>query len=270
MTPLEYQKAVLRTECENHRALSRLACASMRTFENFTPEQFQRVRLNHAAAGIAKEAGELLSLVVAWNYYGKDLTPERVADELGDILWFVALACEAAGLDIGDVMEANVAKLRARYPEKFSEFGCASRDRRAEKAAVREKLAAKLDSLVISQEEMGEYAQADNPPDYQVENNRTFAEKYGVAPSAREIRDAERRITRDAILGKRREGIRLYQSEISWLREYGRGCCPRNERGERCGCMEEAIHDLPNTGEQDPPQVPPPADISGYDLGGES
>lgn len=40
--------------------------------------------------------------------------------ELGDALWYVALACDAPGLRLGDVMHENIEKLRRRYPDGFS------------------------------------------------------------------------------------------------------------------------------------------------------
>ena len=56
---------------------------------------------------------------------------ECLHDELGDVLWAVASICTGAGFKMGDVAEANVAKLRARYPTGFSEE--ASRNRQETK-----------------------------------------------------------------------------------------------------------------------------------------
>ena len=39
--------------------------------------------------------------------------------ELGDVLWYVAVTADAYGLDLDDIAEANIAKLKARYPEGF-------------------------------------------------------------------------------------------------------------------------------------------------------
>jgi NTP pyrophosphatase (non-canonical NTP hydrolase) len=39
---------------------------------------------------------------------------------LGDVLWYFVFLCETAGLTVEEVMEANVAKRRKRYPDGFS------------------------------------------------------------------------------------------------------------------------------------------------------
>jgi len=79
-------------------------------------------RLIIAALGLAGEAGEFANLVKKRTAHGHtDITPEILADELGDILWYVAEAASSVGLDLGDIAQANVEKLRKRYPEGFSQ-----------------------------------------------------------------------------------------------------------------------------------------------------
>jgi len=52
-------------------------------------------------------------------YQGHDLNALELANELGDVLWYVALACEALGFDMADVMQSNLNKLSQRYPDGF-------------------------------------------------------------------------------------------------------------------------------------------------------
>jgi len=67
--------------------------------------------------GLAGEVGELL------NEYKKKLRdgdaherfPDRVVEELGDILWYVAETASRFGLDLETVAERNLAKTRARW-----------------------------------------------------------------------------------------------------------------------------------------------------------
>jgi NTP pyrophosphatase (non-canonical NTP hydrolase) len=40
---------------------------------------------------------------------------EKMKLELGDILWYLTLACEALGVGLFDVANSNIAKLEARY-----------------------------------------------------------------------------------------------------------------------------------------------------------
>ena len=60
-------------------------------------------------------------------------------DELGDCLWYLALACNALGFSMEDVMGANIRKLRQRFPDKFEEAKAAEsgRDREAESQAIK-------------------------------------------------------------------------------------------------------------------------------------
>lgn len=119
----DYQNLALRTECDTPAA-----------------EVFERyARFVHACLGLTKEAGELQSLACRLVFYGKhadrDEASRLVCDELGDVLWFCALAASASGLTLGEVMAANAAKLRARYPSEFSPALCENKDRAAEALA---------------------------------------------------------------------------------------------------------------------------------------
>lgn len=72
----------------------------------------------HALHGMVGEIGELHSIYQKW-YQGHKINPEHTKKELGDLLWFVAEYCTAMGWDLEDVMQMNIDKLRARYPEGF-------------------------------------------------------------------------------------------------------------------------------------------------------
>jgi NTP pyrophosphatase (non-canonical NTP hydrolase) len=78
-------------------------------------------RLMDAAAGLAEEGAEVLGLVRKHRFMGHPLDRDRVAKELGDALWCLAMTARAAGLTLDAVAEGNLAKLRARYPEGYSD-----------------------------------------------------------------------------------------------------------------------------------------------------
>jgi NTP pyrophosphatase (non-canonical NTP hydrolase) len=78
-------------------------------------------RLIIAALGLTGEAGEFANLVKKHTAHGHDIPPEIFADELGDVLWYLAEAATACGLSLGALAQQNVEKLRRRYPEGFSE-----------------------------------------------------------------------------------------------------------------------------------------------------
>jgi NTP pyrophosphatase (non-canonical NTP hydrolase) len=73
--------------------------------------------------GLAGEVGELCNLVKKAMRHGMELTPERLHDELGDILWYLAMLAQVQGLALDDIAQGNIQKLVARYPEGFCKRG---------------------------------------------------------------------------------------------------------------------------------------------------
>lgn len=89
---------------------------------------FVFLRLLHAVIGIATEAGELAEQLFGHLFFGRPLDQVHIEEELGDILWYVALACNALGVDMQKVMDMNIAKLRKRYPDKFTSYDALNRN----------------------------------------------------------------------------------------------------------------------------------------------
>jgi NTP pyrophosphatase (non-canonical NTP hydrolase) len=87
----------------------------------------------HAALGIATEAGELLDPFKKAMFYGKSIDLVNIDEEVGDILWYVAIYLNARGLTFEQVMQQNIDKLRTRYPEKFTSEQAINRDLDAER-----------------------------------------------------------------------------------------------------------------------------------------
>ena len=77
----------------------------------------------YLALGLTGEAGEVANLVKKFERHGKPFDADAVADELGDVLWYLAVAASAAGLTLDEVAARNVEKLRARYPDGFKPRG---------------------------------------------------------------------------------------------------------------------------------------------------
>ena len=72
----------------------------------------------HALHGLVGEIGELHSIFQK-RYQGHNPDTEHMKKELGDMLWFIAEFCTAWGWRLEDIMQLNIEKLRARYPEGF-------------------------------------------------------------------------------------------------------------------------------------------------------
>lgn len=86
------------------------------------------IRLLHAGIGMATESGEFLDMLKKHLYYGKELDKINLAEEIGDLMWYCALAMDVLGVDFDQVLETNIKKLAARYPEKFTEFHAENRN----------------------------------------------------------------------------------------------------------------------------------------------
>ena len=67
--------------------------------------------------GINGEAGECIDIVKKYLFQEHDLDDHHLALELGDVAWYVAQAADALGYDLETIMQMNLDKLRARYPD---------------------------------------------------------------------------------------------------------------------------------------------------------
>ena len=121
MTANEYQKLALRTE---------------HTPDFIVGHVPEMARLVHAAIGVATESGELLDALKKTLMYGKALDRINVMEECSDVLWYLALALDATGFTLEDCMERNIAKLRKRFPHKFTSEAALVRDLDAERSAL--------------------------------------------------------------------------------------------------------------------------------------
>ena len=117
MTPNEYIQLVLRTEGTRH--------------EN------KEFRLEHGTFGICTESGELADTFKRFKFYNQPYDDQNAAEELGDLCWYMSLMIDALGLTWEEVWEANIAKLKKRYPEQYTDHDAleSNRDRVAEQKA---------------------------------------------------------------------------------------------------------------------------------------
>lgn len=82
----------------------------------------------HGIIGIATESGELVESVIKSLVNGKEIDRVNLSEEIGDVLWYVALLCNTFGLSIENIMQQNIDKLKLRFPEKFTEEKANDRD----------------------------------------------------------------------------------------------------------------------------------------------
>ena len=75
--------------------------------------------LINSVMGLCGESGEAIDIVKKWMAQGHELDKEHLAKELGDIAWYLAEAATALDIPLEDILQANIDKLKKRYPEGF-------------------------------------------------------------------------------------------------------------------------------------------------------
>lgn len=94
------------------------------------------VQILHAIMGIVTEAGELQDAMKKWLIYGKPLDLVNLMEECGDLEWYTSLLMRVIDVDHSAVWQANIDKLQARYPDKFTEESALNRDLDKERKAL--------------------------------------------------------------------------------------------------------------------------------------
>ena len=79
-------------------------------------------RVMTSAIGMLAESGEFTEVLKKMVFQGKEFNEENrfhMKRELGDILWYWIQGCIALGYTPDEVMDENIKKLEARYPNGF-------------------------------------------------------------------------------------------------------------------------------------------------------
>jgi len=77
-------------------------------------------RLLHGVSGCVTEAGELEDALKKCIFYGKELDLVNLTEEVGDVMWYLAILLDELGSSFEEVITINIRKLKSRYPNKFS------------------------------------------------------------------------------------------------------------------------------------------------------
>ena len=83
------------------------------------PEFSKRDALINSVMGLCGESGEAIDIVKKWMAQSHELDREHLIRELGDIAWYLAEAATALDVPLEDVLQANIDKLKKRYPSGF-------------------------------------------------------------------------------------------------------------------------------------------------------
>lgn len=75
--------------------------------------------LINGVMGLCGEAGEAIDIVKKHIAQGHELDRDGLIKELGDVAWYMAETAYALNVPLEEVLQRNIDKLRARYPEGF-------------------------------------------------------------------------------------------------------------------------------------------------------
>jgi len=96
------------------------------------------IDLMHAGFGLATETGEFVDCLKKNFFYGQKLDRVNLIEELGDVMWYMALAARSLDVSLEQIMETNINKLKLRYKDKFTETEANERDLESERKLLEE------------------------------------------------------------------------------------------------------------------------------------
>lgn len=82
----------------------------------------------HAIIGIFTEAGEMLEALIEAIDLDKSLDAVNAKEETGDLFWYVAILARECGFTFDAAQRVNIQKLRARFPDRFTEYDANNRN----------------------------------------------------------------------------------------------------------------------------------------------
>src|SRR5690554_4873174 len=97
------------------------------TFEEYqrlaqrtSSEKMQLIeKIENGLMGLNGEAGEAIDVLKKHKFQGHQLDRNKIIEELGDVLWYIAETCEGLGVSMEEVASFNIEKLKNRYPDGF-------------------------------------------------------------------------------------------------------------------------------------------------------
>ena len=127
----DLKKAIFYGKCStqdlNRRSLSKFR-------DQVTEDSKTGEHIIHGIIGIATEAGELLEALVTCAKEGTPIDKVNLKEEMGDVFWYMAVLAKACGTSFEEIQRTNIAKLRARFPNKFTEYDAQNRNLAVERA----------------------------------------------------------------------------------------------------------------------------------------
>lgn len=105
--------AIKRAECMNLNEYQELAMRTSNKGLAITQHFMNGI------LGLAGEAGECCDIVKKHYYQDGREVKDKLLDELGDVMWYIAETAKAMGFTLEEIAAHNIEKLKKRYPEGF-------------------------------------------------------------------------------------------------------------------------------------------------------
>jgi len=109
--------------------------AFVRSLEQNQLETKSVARLLHSLIGMTTEVGELMTILKNYMVYKRPIDWIKFKDELGDLLFYLTMSVDEVS-SYDELIDINVAKLKARYPDGFSYDRANNRDKTREARAI--------------------------------------------------------------------------------------------------------------------------------------
>jgi NTP pyrophosphatase (non-canonical NTP hydrolase) len=94
--------------------------------------------LLHMVLGMVTESGEIADLLKKHMAYSRCLDTTKLKDELGDLLFYLCGALIDIGSSLDEIVDMNIAKLKARYPNGYDHKSANNRNPDVENGAQRQ------------------------------------------------------------------------------------------------------------------------------------
>ena len=101
------------------------------TFNNLVDDSgkvYNFNRLIHAQMGMQTETAEFTDALKKSLFYDKPLDVVNLKEELGDLMWYMAIAMDELDTDFQAESTRVIKKLKTRYPDKFTSEHAQYRD----------------------------------------------------------------------------------------------------------------------------------------------
>ena len=91
-----------------------------KAMEFLNPQLNEKDILINGVMGLCGESGEVIDIVKKHLAQGHELNKDKIIEELGDVLWYVAEVAYVLNVKLEDVFTLNIKKLSKRYKNGFS------------------------------------------------------------------------------------------------------------------------------------------------------